>query len=168
MVDHYVNSQVHEDWAKRCRTLDLRVLGRWVGVSGFDVSRAFAVGVGGAAPELGGGLAGGAAAHGFVTDRAPGDSCLFSSGLDSGGVEALGEAAVFFEIATLALDLAFEEIGCLIDGTKHGIGREFGFGFGDELSESGKAGEHYFSFGRSRKIGEDIVLEPFPHGEALA
>lgn len=64
--------------------------------SGFDVSRAFAVGVGGAAPELGGCLAGGAAAHGFVTDGAQGDSCLFSSGLDSGGVETLGEAAVFF------------------------------------------------------------------------
>ena len=41
-----------------------------MGVSGFDVSRAFAVGVGGAAPELGRGLAGGAAAHGFAAHRA--------------------------------------------------------------------------------------------------
>ena len=136
--------------------------------SGLNVPGAFAVGVGGATPELGGGLAGGAAAHGFVTDRAQGDSCLFSSGLDSGGVEALGEAAVFFKVAALTLDLAFEEIGCLIDGTQHGIGREFGICFGDELSESGKAGEHHFSFGRSGKIGEDIVLEALPHGEALA
>ena len=70
-----------------------------------------------------------------------GPADLFGAGLNAGGVEALGEAAVFFEIAALALDLAFEEIGRLIGGTKHGIGREFGFGFGDELSESGKPGE---------------------------
>ena len=40
------------------------------GGSGLDVSCAFAVGVGGAAPELGGGLAGGAAAHGFTAHGA--------------------------------------------------------------------------------------------------
>jgi hypothetical protein len=47
---------------------------------------------------------------------------LFSAGFDAGGVEALGEAAVFFEVFGLTLDLAFEQVGSLIDGAEQGVG----------------------------------------------
>ena len=107
----------------------------WEGASGFDVSGAFAVRVGGAAPELAGGFAGGAAAHGFAADGAQGYASLFSAGLNAGGVEAFGEATVFFEIAALALNLTFEQIRGLIDGAEHGIASELGIGFGDELRQ---------------------------------
>ena len=63
---------------------------------GFDVLGAFAGRVAGAAPELAVGLAGGAAAHGFSAEGTERGAGLFGAGLDSGGVEALGEAAVFF------------------------------------------------------------------------
>jgi hypothetical protein len=51
------------------------VLGFLVGLDGglgFDVLGAFAIGVGGAAPELALGFAGGAAAHGFSTEGTEG------------------------------------------------------------------------------------------------
>jgi len=59
--------------------------------SRFDVSGAFAIRVGGAAPELAGGFAGGAAAHGFAANGAQGYASLFSAGLNAGGVEAFGK-----------------------------------------------------------------------------
>ena len=63
---------------------------------GFDVLGAFAVGVGGAAPELAVGFACGAAAHGFSTQRAEWGAGLLGAGLGAGGVEALS-----FEVAAV-------------------------------------------------------------------
>lgn len=100
---------------------------------GFDVVGAFAVWVGGAAPELAGGLASGAEAHGFSTQGAEWGAGLFGAGLDAGGVEAFGEASVFFEVFGLALDLAFEQVGGLIDGAEHGVGGELGLSSFDEV-----------------------------------
>ena len=62
---------------------------------------------------------------------------MFGAGLGAGGVEAFGEAAVFLEVFGLAFDLAFEQVGGLIDGAEHGVGGEFGLGFGDKVCETG-------------------------------
>ena len=115
------------------------------------------------------GFAGGAATHGFSAEGALWGACLFGTGLDAGGVEAFGESAVFFEVLGLALDLAFEQVGGLIDGTEHGVGGEFGFSSFDEVGESGQPGEDDLVFGlRGRQVGKDVVLEALAHGEAFA
>ncbi len=140
-----------------------------MGGLGFDVLGAFAVGVGGAAPELAVGFAGGAAAHGFSTQGAEWGACLFGAGLGAGGVEALSEAAVFFEVLGLAFDLAFEEVGSLIDRAEHGVGGEFGLGPFDEVGEASQAGEVDLVFGLGGgQVGKDVVLQALPHGEPFA
>ena len=58
---------------------------------------AFAVGVGGAAPELAVGFAGGAAAHGLAAEGTEGDAGLLGASLDAGGVEAFS-----FEVAAVS------------------------------------------------------------------
>jgi len=109
---------------------------RWGVGLGFDVLGAFAVGVGGAAPELALGFASGAAAHGLAAEGTEWGAGLFGAGLDAGAVEALSEAAVFFEVFGLALDLAFEQVGGLIDGAEQGVGGELGLGSFDEVGEA--------------------------------
>lgn len=51
------------------------------------------------------------AVHGLATFRAWRAVGLSGAGFDSGGVEPLGEAALFLELPALAFELAFQKIG---------------------------------------------------------
>lgn len=130
---------------------------------------AFAVGVGGAAPELAVCFAGGATAHGLTAEGTKRGAGLFGAGLDAAGVEALREAAVFFEIFGLTLKLAFQQVRGLIDSAKHGIGGELGLRSFYKVGETCQAGEDDLLFGLGRRqIGKDVVLQALAHGEAFA
>jgi hypothetical protein len=85
---------------------------------------------------LAGGFAGGATAHGFSAEGADRSAGLFGAGLDSGGVEALCESAVLLKIFSLTFNLAFEQVGGLVDSAEHGVSGELGLRSFNKVGEA--------------------------------
>ena len=89
------------------------------------------------------------------------------AGFHPGGIEPLGESALFLEFPALAFKLAFQQLSGLVHRTEHGIRGEFRVCLGNKSRESGKAGKTDFPMHTGRQAGCDVVLEALTHGKSL-
>jgi len=116
-----------------------------------------------------GAFAGGAAAHGLAAvgaGRGVGLARLLPCAcLDSCGIQPLSEAALLDKIAALLLDLTAQQVGRLVHGAKHRIGRHLGLHLGHKVRQARQPGQTHLAFCGGWQVGYHILFQTLAHGQ---